>query len=507
MLSVVKSGGVIGIDGYVVDVEVNLTTGLPQFITVGLPDTAVKESRERVRAAIESIGFKFPIKRITVNLAPADIIKIGTLYDLPIAVGILKSSGMINKEELSKTAFIGELALNGELRKVRGVLPIVIKLKEEGFERVILPAQNQNEASIISGIDIYGFENLRQIVEFLNGSLQKEPARTELDDKLFGSIYHHYGDFSEVRGQYTVKRALEIAAAGRHNVLLIGSPGAGKTMAVKRVPSILPPLSVEEAIEITKIHSIAGVLRDSIVKSRPFRQVHHTASDISLIGGGAFPKPGEVSLAHLGVLFLDELPEFSRKTLEVLRQPLEDREVVISRANSKVRFPANFQLIATANPCPCGFRFDPKKECRCTPVEIKRYLGKISGPLLDRIDISVTVMPVDPSELSNKPAGEPSSVIRERVIKAVQIQKDRFKDEPINYNSEMTPSHIEKYAKLSKQAVDILNTAATKLSLSARSYHRIIKVARTIADLSQEEEILTNHVTEAVRYKVNENLA
>lgn len=506
MLSIIKSGGVIGIDGYVVDVEVNLTAGLPQFITVGLPDTAVKESRERVRAAIESIGFKFPVKRITVNLAPADIIKMGTLYDLPIAAGILKGSGAIKEEDLSKTAFIGELALNGELRKVRGVLPIVIKLKEEGFEKVILPADNQQEASIISGIEIYGFENLRQIVDFLNGELKKEPVKADINETVFDTIHSHIGDFSEVKGQYTVKRALEIAAAGRHNVLLIGSPGAGKTMAVKRLPSILPPLSLEEAIDITKIHSIAGILKDSIVTARPFRQVHHTASDISLIGGGVFPKPGEVSLAHLGILFLDELPEFSRKTLEVLRQPLEDREVIISRANSKVRFPANFQLIATANPCPCGFRFDPKKECRCTPVEIKRYLGKISGPLLDRIDISVTVMPVDPSELANKPAGEPSATIRQRVIKAVQIQKERFKDESINYNSEMSPIHIEKYAKLSNQAVEILNTAATKLSLSARSYHRIIKVARTIADLSGEEDILPNHITEAVRYKVNENL-
>lgn len=277
-------------------------------------------------------------------------------------------------------------------------------------------------------------------------------------------------------------------------------------MAVKRLASILPPLSIEEAIEITKIYSIAGLLKDNIVKERPFRQVHHTASDISLIGGGVFPKPGEVSLANYGVLFLDELPEFSRKTLEVLRQPLEDREVTISRANSKVKFPANFQLVATANPCPCGFRFDPKKECKCTPVEIKRYLGKISGPLLDRIDIAVTVMPVDPSELSNKPSGEPSASIRQRVIKAVEIQRQRFKDEPINYNSEMTPNHIEKFAKLSKQAVEILNTVATKLSLSARSYHRVIKVARTIADLNQEEDILPNHITEAIKYKANENL-
>lgn len=503
MLSVVKSGGTIGIDGYIVDVEVNISAGLPQFITVGLPDTAVKESRERVRSAIESIGFKFPTKKITVNLAPADVPKVGTLYDLPIAVGILKSSGIITFDDSQKTALVGELALNGELRKVRGVLPIVIKLKEEGFSRVILPRENQEEASIVGGLDVYGFENLKEIVSFLNGDLKKEPAKNIISQDLLLNTSTS-GDFSEVRGQYTLKRALEIAAAGRHNVLIIGSPGAGKTMAVKRLPSILPPLTMDEAIAITKIHSIAGILKDNIIKERPFRQVHHTASDISLIGGGSFPKPGEVSLAHLGVLVLDEIPEFKRKTLEVLRQPLEDKEVVVSRANFKVRFPANFQLVATANPCPCGYRFDPNRECRCSPVEIKRYLGKISGPLLDRIDISITVLPVNPQELSSKPSGEPSSVIRERVIKAVGIQKERFKDEEINYNSEMTPSHIDKYAKLSRQAVEILDTAASKLSLSARSYHRIIKVARTIADLSGQEDILPGHITEAIRYKVSD---
>lgn len=505
MLSVVKSGGTVGVDGYLVDVEVNISPGLPQFITVGLPDTAVKESKERVKSAIESLGFKFPLKRITVNLAPADVLKIGTLYDLPIAVGILKSSGILKIEDRYKVAFIGELSLTGELRRVRGVLPIVIKLREEGFERVVLPKENEEEASIVNGIDAYGFGNLKEIIMFLKGELEREPAKGYIDESLFLGP-NSSGDFSEIRGQYTLKRALEVAAAGRHNVLLIGSPGVGKTLAVKRLPSLLPPLTVEEAIEITKVHSIAGTLKGNIVRERPFRQVHHTASDVSLIGGGSFPKPGEVSLAHLGVLLLDEIPEFKRKTLEVLRQPLEDREVVISRANSKVRFPANFQLIATANPCPCGFRFDPNRECRCTPSEIRRYLGKISGPLLDRIDISVTVMPVNPQELSSKQEGEPSCVIRDRVMKAVKIQRDRFKDEEINYNSEMGPSHIDKYAKLSKQAAEILNTAASKLHLSVRSYHRIIKVARSIADLAGEEEVLQNHITEAIKYKVNENL-
>lgn len=505
MLSVIKSGGTVGIDGYIVDVEVNLSKGLPQFIIVGLPDTAVKESKERIKSAVESIGFKFPVKRIVVNLAPADIPKAGTLYDLPMAIGIFKSNGTIDGGDLSDTAFIGELTLNGDLRRVKGVLPIAIKLREEGFKRLVLPLENQYEAAIVSGLDVYGFRNLKDIINFLNGDVKKEPVRFELSHTFF-DYTSSCGDFSEIKGQYSIKRALEVAAAGRHNVLLIGSPGAGKTLAVKKLPSILPPLTEDEAIEITKIHSIYGILKENIVRERPFRAIHHTASDVSLIGGGSFPKPGEVSLAHLGVLFLDELPEFNRKTLEALRQPLEDREVTISRTNSKIKFPANFQLIATANPCPCGYRFDPKKECRCSPNEIKRYLGKISGPLLDRIDISITVMPVDPSQLSEKSSGEPSKTIRERVLKAVDIQRERFKNEDINFNSEMGISHIEKYGKLTSKALETLNNAAEKLNISARSYHKIIKVARTIADIQQEEYIQVNHIIEATRYKVNENL-
>jgi magnesium chelatase family protein len=505
MLSVVKSGGTYGINGYVVDVEVNISQGLPQFTVVGLPDTAVKESRERVRSAIENIGYKFPVKKITVNLAPADVLKIGTLYDLPISIGILASSGIINENDLKDTAFIGELALNGDLRGVKGVLPIAIKLKEAGFKRFIVPLENEEEAAIVNGLDVYGFTNLKEIVMFLNGDLEKQPKKIDVDEVLECSL-DHIGDFAEVKGQYTVKKALEIAAAGFHNLLMIGSPGSGKTMLARRFLSILPPLTFQEAIEVTKIHSIAGVLKDNIVRCRPFRAPHHTISDIALIGGGSFPKPGEVSLAHNGVLFLDELPEFKKSTLEVLRQPLEDKVVSISRASGKIEFPANFQLIAAANPCPCGYKLDPKKECRCTPAEIKRYLGKISGPLLDRIDLAVTVLPVAPEELANKPEGEPSAKIRDRVLKAVEIQRNRFKNENIKFNSQMTPTHIEEYGNITKEAKDVMLNATKRFNLTARSFHKVLKVARTIADLENSEKVLPKHVFEAINYKVNENL-
>ncbi len=503
MLSVIKSGGFLGVDGYIVDVEVNISQGLPQFITVGLPDTAVKESRERVKSAIVNIGFSFPLRKIVVNLAPADVPKQGTLYDLPTAIGILVSSGVINKKSIKNTAFIGELALDGSLRHIKGALPIAFAMKEAGIKRLILPESNSKEAALVQDLEVYGFNNLKEIVSFLNGDLDRKKVQVNISDYLLEENFPV--DFSEIKGQFAVKRALEVAAAGFHNLMMIGSPGSGKSMMAKAFPSILPPLSFEEALETTKIHSVAGVLEDFIVKTRPFVSPHHTTSDVAIIGGGTVPKPGAVSLAHNGVLFLDEFPEFKRTVLEALRQPLEDRVVTISRASGSFKFPARFQLIAAANPCPCGYKNDPKKECRCSPVEIKRYERKLSGPILDRIDINIFVNPVDPDDLVSKVEGEPSKKIRERVIKAIEIQRKRFENFPIRYNSEMTPSIMKKVIKIKQEAENILEKAAKKYNLTARSYFRILKLSRTIADLDNKENIETKHVIEALNFKIMEN--
>ncbi len=504
MLSIIKSSGVLGINGYIVDVEVNVSKGLPQFVTVGLPDTAVKESKERVKSAVTSSGFNFPSKKIIVNLAPANVPKQGTLYDLPIAVGILNSTGIIKNID-EKTAIIGELALSGKLRKVKGILPITLKLKETGFQRIILPKENENEAALVQGIDVYGFENLKEIVDFFNGQLEKKPAYVDID-KFFQLDESSLLDFKDVKGQFIVKRALEIAAAGFHNLLMIGSPGSGKTMLARRFTTILPPLTFEEAIETTKIHSVAGILDKPIITKRPFRSPHHTVSDVALIGGGSIPKPGEVSIANNGVLFLDELPEFKRTVLEVLRQPLEDGKVVISRASGRFEFPARFQLIAAANPCPCGYKYDPYKECVCSPNQIKRYLNKLSGPLLDRIDLLVNVQPVKTEELASKPDGESSKDIRERVLKAVEIQKKRFKELPINFNSQMSSSMVDKFVILEPDAENILKMYSSKANLTARSFYKVLKVSRTIADLEGAEKVKSKHIIEAVNYKINEEL-
>jgi len=504
LLSVIKSGGVIGIDGFVVDVEVNITQGLPQFITVGLPDTAVKESRERVKSAVVNAGFKFPVKKIVVNLAPADIPKQGTLYDLPVAIGILVSAGIIPSERVSDFAFVGELALDGSLRKIKGALPIISGLKESGITKVIVPEKNSLESSLVEGVEVYGFKNLREIIDFLKGYLEKKPV--ELDVKSILSDTSNYPDFSEIKGQHSVKRALEIAAAGFHNLLMIGSPGSGKSMMAKAFPSILPPISFGEAIETTKIHSIAGILDGYIVKSRPFRSPHHTSSDIALIGGGSFPKPGEVSLAHNGVLFLDEFPEFKRTALEVLRQPIEDRQVVISRASGRYVFPAKFQLLTASNPCPCGYKNDPVRECKCSPLEIRRYRSKLSGPIIDRIDMISWVSSIPPEELSSMSSGENSSSIRERVVKAVEVQRQRFEEFPINFNSEMTPSMIDRFVALESSAESLLLSVAKKYNLTARGFHRVLKVGRTIADLDGSEKVLVKHIIEAINYRLSDEL-
>ena len=502
MLANVLSCAVLGIDAFLVEVEVDITRGLPAFATVGLPEAAVKESKDRVKAAIKNAGYRFPLDRITVNLAPADMKKEGSGFDLPIAVGILVAQGTIRSSILKDYLIMGELSLDGRIKPVRGALSMAMAAKDLGLKGLILPQENATEAAVVKGIEVLGAKDLVEVVRFLNGEIQLEPQEVDVES-LFSQGEQYDVDFRDVRGQHHAKRALEIAAAGGHNVIMIGPPGSGKTMLARRLPTILPRMTFEEAIETTKVYSVAGLLPEkrALISVRPFRAPHHTISDAGLIGGGAIPKPGEVSLATNGVLFLDEFPEFRKNVLEVLRQPMEDGHVTISRAASSITYPARFMLVAAMNPCPCGYYGDANRTCTCTLPQLLRYRSRISGPLLDRIDLHVEVPALRYRELAGEDPQEGSEEIRQRVDRAREIQRRRFEKLKIHCNAQMTTRHIRKFCQIDDQSRKLMEMAVDKLGMSARAYGRILKIARTIADLEGSLEIKVHHVSEAIQYR------